>query len=219
MFYIHLLERKNKIIAIKRKPLRFTDLQIVAIKVFIHVLAIGFVGNMLYLTITDKIAGDPVDALLHFSGIGSLHFLLLCLLVSPTAKFFKAAGLIRIRRLLGLYAFFYACLHLLSFVFFELQLEWGLILTEIVDRPFITVGFVAWLLLLSLTLTSTKGIQRRMGRRWQSLHNWIYMIAPLIVIHFYWSVKSNIFEPILYAVALTLLLWLRKDKILKLIGR
>ena len=169
---------------------------------------------MLYLTITDTIAGDPVDALLHFSGIGSLHFLMLSLLVSPLAMFLKAAALIRIRRLLGLYGFFYACLHLLTFAFFELQLEWRLIATEIIERPFITVGFVAFVVLLLLTVTSTKNIQKRMGAKWQSLHNWIYLAVPLVVIHFYWSVKSDIYEPILYAIALIYLLWFRKEKLL-----
>lgn len=179
----------------------------------IHLLALGFVANILYLTITDKILGDPVDALLHFSGMGALNLLLLSLTVTPTAMLLKASALVRIRRLLGLYAFFYAVLHLLTFILFELQLEWALILTEIVERPFITVGFAAWIILLLLTLTSTKAIQHKMGKHWQSLHNWVYLAAPLIVIHFYWSVKSEVVEPLVYLLALLILLWLRKDKL------
>lgn len=168
---------------------------------------------MLYLTITDKISGDPVDALLHFSGLGSLNLLLITLAVTPLAMMLKASGLIKVRRLLGLYSFFYAVLHLLTFIVFELQLEWKLIITEIIERPFITVGFLAWLILLILTFTSTKAIQRKMGKRWQSTHNWIYVASPLIVIHFYWSVKSEIIEPILYGFLLAALFWLRKDKL------
>lgn len=170
---------------------------------------------MLYLTITDNVSGDPVDALLHFSGIGSLNLLLLSLAITPAAMKLKASALIRLRRLLGLYAFFYAFLHLLTFILFELQLEWSLILTEIVKRPFITVGFSAWLILLLLTITSTKKLQQKMGKHWQSLHGWIYVAAPLVVIHFYWSVKSEIVEPILYALTLLILLWSRKEKLIR----
>lgn len=197
------------------KPLRLSNLHIVLLKTAIHLLAIGFVVNMLYLTITDTIAGDPVDALLHFSGIGGLNLLLLSLLITPVAKLAKASALLRVRRLLGLYAFFYAALHLSTFILFELQLEWRLILTEIINRPFITVGFFAWSVLLLLTLTSTKTIQRKMGRRWQSLHNMVYLAAPLVVIHFYWSVKSEVIEPIIYALVLSTVLWLRRDKLRK----
>lgn len=176
-------------------------------------MSVGFIVNMLYLTITDKISGDPVDALLHFSGMGSLNLLILSLVITPLAKTLRASALIKVRRLLGLYAFFYAALHLLTFILFELQLELQLVLTEIVERPFITVGFLAWIILLLLALTSTTAIQRRMGKRWQTLHSWIYIAAPLVVIHFYWSVKSDIIEPLLYAVVLLTLLWLRKDRI------
>jgi sulfoxide reductase heme-binding subunit YedZ len=194
-----------------KKPLRLSNAHILWLKITIHVLCLGFVAEMLYLTITDSVSGDPVDALLHFTGMGSLKILLITLAISPAARLLKAVALIRTRRLLGLYAFFYAVLHLITFVLFELQLEWGLIVEEIIKRPFITVGFVAWLILLALTVTSTKGSQRRLGRKWQKLHNLVYLAAPLVVIHFYWSVKSEIVEPIIYAVILIILLSQRKQ--------
>ena len=192
------------------KPLRLTNRHIYAVKTVIHLLCLGWVAETLYLTISDKISGDPVDALLHFTGMGSLNILLITLAVSPLARRLRAPALVRLRRLLGLYAFFYALLHLLTFVIFELQLEWQLIAEEIIKRPFITLGFLAWVILLALTLTSTKGFQKRLGRRWQKLHNLIYLAAPLVVVHFYWSVKSEIIEPAIYALILITLLLQRK---------
>lgn len=202
-----------------RKPFRISARGITALKALIHFISAGWVAYMLYLTISDAIPGDPVDALLHFTGMGSVNLLLLCLAVTPLAMLLKAGSLINIRRLLGIYAFVYASLHLSTFVLFELQLEWSLIGAEIIKRPFITVGFIAFIILLLLTATSTTALKRRMGKRWQRLHNWIYVAAPLVVIHFYWSVKSAIYEPIIYMVILALLLWLRKDKVARFLSR
>ncbi len=114
----------------------------------------------------------------------------------------------RFRRLLGLYAFAYASLHFAAWLWLDLRWDWSSVTTEIVRRPFITVGFLAWLLLVPLAATSTRGWMRRLGRRWQPLHRLIYPIAALAVLHFWWVVKSDIREPALYAAILaTLLGW------------
>ncbi|WP_100641131.1 protein-methionine-sulfoxide reductase heme-binding subunit MsrQ [Alteromonas facilis] len=191
-------------------PIKISPKAILLIKVVIHTLCIGLLSNILYLAITDQISGDPVDALLHFTGISAVNTLLLCLTLSPMARRLKMAALIQFRRLLGLYAFFFASLHLMSFAFFELQFEWRLIGEEIIKRPFITVGMAAWIILLALAVTSFKRSQRALKKRWQLIHNCIYVAAPLVIIHFYWSVKSDIYEPLLYAAVLVVLLWLRR---------
>ena len=197
------------------KPVRFSPNFIRVTKLLIHTICFGWVAWVTYLSITDDIVGDPVDALLHFTGMGSLNLLLIGLLITPIAMRFKIGQLIQYRRLIGLYAFFYAVLHLTTFAVFELQLEWALILDEIVERPFITVGFSAFVLLTALATTSFNALKRKMGPTWQRLHNSVYFAAVLVVIHFYWSVKSDIYEPILYALALAILLLFRKHKFLK----
>jgi sulfoxide reductase heme-binding subunit YedZ len=116
---------------------------------------------------------------------------------------------LRFRRLLGLYAFFYACLHLAVYVVLDLNGYWAQILTDIVKRPFITVGFLAWLLLLPLALTSTQAAMRRLGRRWGQLHKAVYASAILAVLHYFWLVKADLSEPAMYAAVLAVLLGLR----------
>ncbi|GGO68883.1 protein-methionine-sulfoxide reductase heme-binding subunit MsrQ [Bowmanella pacifica] len=185
------------------------------IKFFIHSLSLSWAAVVFYQAATDQLGGDPVEALLHFTGISAFNLLLLCLSVSPLAKWLRASPLMQLRRLLGLYAFTFACLHLLSFVMFELQLEWQLLMTEIIKRPYITVGFSAWVILLLLAATSTKAMQRRLGKQWQKLHNWVYLAGPLIALHYIWSVKSDIFQPVVYIGLLAILLFCRKDKFIK----
>ncbi|WP_102797254.1 protein-methionine-sulfoxide reductase heme-binding subunit MsrQ [Bowmanella denitrificans] len=186
------------------------------LKALIHLLSLGWALLTYYRAGTDQLGGDPVEGILHFTGIGAFNLLLLCLIISPLVRWSRISQFMQVRRLLGLYAFFYALLHLASYILFELQLEWQLLLSEIVKRPYITVGFSAWIILLALTLTSNKAAQRRLGRNWQKLHNWVYLAAGLIALHYIWSVKSDITQPLVYIGVLLLLLSFRKDKLLKL---
>jgi methionine sulfoxide reductase heme-binding subunit len=195
--------------------IHFSAWQILALKLLIHSLCIGWAVITYYQATTDQLGGDPVKAILHFTGISAFNLLLMSLCMSPLAKYFRQAQFIRFRRLLGLYAFFYAVLHLLSYMLFELQLEWSMLVSEIIKRPYITVGISAWLILLALSITSTRAMQRRLGKRWQKLHNWVYLAASLIALHYIWSVKSDIVQPVLYIAMLAVLLGLRKDKLLK----
>lgn len=155
------------------------------------------------------LGADPVAELTHRTGDWALRFVLLCLAMTPLRKLSGWQWPQRFRRLLGLYAFFYASLHLLIYLALDLQQYWAQILEDIVKRPYITVGFLAWLLLLPLAITSTRGWMRRLGRRWGQLHRLVYVIAILGVLHFWWLVKSDIREPAIYAVLLALLLGLR----------
>lgn len=183
------------------------------LKVFIHIGAFVPLVITFYQAITDQLGADPVEALQHFTGISAFNLLLISLLVSPLAKFVKAAPLIRVRRLLGLYTFTYAITHFLVYIFFELQLEWQLLVSEIIKRPYITVGFTALLILTALAVTSTTSAQRKLGRKWQSLHNLVYLAGLLIALHYIWSVKSDLIQPIVYWMLLIALLYFRLDKI------
>jgi sulfoxide reductase heme-binding subunit YedZ len=198
---------------------RLSIKQITLLKVFIHLAALSPLVYTFYLATIDQLGADPVMALIHFTGIGAFNLLLLSLTVSPAAKWLKQGLLLRVRRLVGLYAFTYALSHFLTYIVFELQLDWALVISEIIKRPYITVGFVAFLLLTTLTLTSTQTMQRKLKKNWQKLHNWVYVALLLIALHFIWSVKSDVVEPLIYwAMALTLLA-LRKDKFLLAIKR
>lgn len=149
---------------------------------------------------------DPVARVVHETGAWTLRLLLITLAVTPLRRWTGWNVLIRFRRMLGLFAFFYATLHFASYLFLDLGAFWSQLLTDIAKRPYITVGFSAWLLLIPLALTSTNAMMRRLGRRWQQLHRLSYLIAGLGVLHFLWLVKSDLREPLVYAAILAVLL-------------
>ena len=152
---------------------------------------------------------DPVARIVHETGAWTLRFLLITLTITPLRRFSGWNLLIRFRRMLGLYAFFYACLHFASYQLLDLGAFWAQLLTYIVKRPYITVGFSAWLLLVPLAITSTNAMMRRLGKRWQTLHRLSYLIAVLGVLHFLWLVKADLSEPLIYAAILAVLMLLR----------
>ena len=182
------------------------------LKAVIHLVSLWVVITLYWQAINDTLGGDPVKEVIHTTGMGALNLLLLSLLVSPLAKRLKAGWLMRVRRLLGLYCFFYALLHLTSYAAFELQFDFSLLASEIIDRPYITVGMVAFTVLLALAITSPNALKRKLGRSWQKLHNWVYLVAILVPVHFWWSVKSDISEPLVYFTAAGLLLFWRRSK-------
>lgn len=153
-----------------------------------------------------SLGADPVAEILHSCGKWALNFLLITLCVTPLRQLTGWNLLIRLRRMLGLFAFTYALLHFLSYLILDRALLWGTILTDIYKRPYITIGFIALLLLIPLAVTSTNKMMRRLGRRWQKLHRLIYLIAILGVWHFYWQVKADILQPLIYAAILAVLL-------------
>jgi sulfoxide reductase heme-binding subunit YedZ len=182
------------------------------LKIVIHLLAILPLINLYIAAFNDQLGADPVEAVIHFTGIGALNLLLITLAVSPISKQFKWAYLLQTRRLLGLYVFTYAFFHLVNFLAFEVQFDMSLFFEEIIERPYITIGLVAFMLLLALAVTSIKAIKRKMGKGWQTLHNFNYLIILLVAIHFYWSVKSDITEPLIYWVITLFLLRFRFGK-------
>ena len=156
-----------------------------------------------------NLGADPVKELEHECGKTALNFLLLTLAVTPVRNILGLPQLLRLRRMLGLFAFFYAVAHFTIYVVLDLELNWATLGADIAKRPYITIGFTALLLLIPLAATSTNGMMRRLGKRWTSLHRLVYVIAILGVWHFYWQVKRDVREPLLYAGMLTLLLLYR----------
>ncbi|TMM46872.1 protein-methionine-sulfoxide reductase heme-binding subunit MsrQ [Colwellia ponticola] len=186
------------------------------IKVAIHLAAFLPLLNLYYLAFIDQLGADPVESVINFTGIGAFNLLLLSLSVSPLAKKFKQGYLLQVRRLLGVYAFVYALIHLFNFLAFDLQFAWSLFFNEVVKRPYITIGMLAFVLLTALAVTSINHLKRKMGKSWQQLHNVSYLIVMLVGVHFYWSVKSEIITPLFYLLLATILLGFRYKKLKKL---
>lgn len=173
-----------------------------------------------WLAVQGGLGPDPVARLEHETGLWALRLLLATLAATPLRRLTGWHGLIRYRRMLGLFAFFYASVHLAIYLVIDLGGFWSQILAEIAKRPFITVGFLAWLLMIPLAATSTRAMMRRLGRHWQQLHRLVYPLAVLAVLHFLWQVKYGetiaVREPVIYAAVLAVLLaarvpgWLRQ---------
>ncbi|AKK68012.1 MULTISPECIES: protein-methionine-sulfoxide reductase heme-binding subunit MsrQ [Xanthomonas translucens group] len=185
---------------------------LIAAKGMVHVLALaplaylGWQFWQVWQSGSDALGADPVAEIEHRTGLWALRLLLLTLAITPLRQLSGQSVLLRFRRMLGLYAFFYACVHLGVYLGLDLRGYWAQIFEDIVKRPYITVGFIAWLLLIPLAITSTQGWMRRLKRNWGKLHKAIYAIGVLAVLHFWWLVKSDIREPLLYAAILALLL-------------
>jgi sulfoxide reductase heme-binding subunit YedZ len=155
------------------------------------------------------LGANPVEELIHRLGKWGLKFLLITLAVTPLRKLTGWNWLIRFRRMFGLFAFFYVSLHFLAYAGLDQRFDWAAIVEDVVERPYITIGVLALLLLLPLAATSTKGMMRRLGSRWQRLHRLVYVIAVLAVWHFYWQVKLDTLEALIYAGILSALLGFR----------
>ena len=152
---------------------------------------------------------NPIREMLHMTGKTSLNLLMITLMVSPLRETTGWIALLGIRRMLGLFSFAYALMHFLIYAVLELDLDFSDLAREIARRPFIIVGSVALLALIPLAITSTNRMMRKLGRRWQTLHQLIYPITILAVWHYYWQVKADIREPLIYAAALGALLGYR----------
>lgn len=156
----------------------------------------------------DNLTADPIEEILHRTGIWTLRILLLTLAMTPLRVMTGSALFIRLRRMLGLFTFFYASLHLTVYTWLDLGLDWSHLFEDVIERPYITVGMLAWLLMLPMAITSNKAMIRKMGASWKRLHQSIYLVIGLGCLHFIWLVKSDITEPLIYTgIGLSLLLF------------
>ena len=159
---------------------------------------------------TQNLGANPIEKITHTTGDWTLSLLLVTLSVTPLRKLLGVPALIKFRRMLGLFAFFYACLHFTTYIWLDKFFNFHEMLVDVAKRKFITVGFTAFVLLIPLALTSTKGWIRRLGgKRWQALHRLIYVSAIAGVIHYLWLVKADIRKPLEYGAVLALLLGYR----------
>lgn len=192
--------------------MRLSERAIGALKAAVFLLALVPLSRLLLgvFVYPDWLGPNPAEFITRATGDWALRLLLLTLAVTPLRRLTGWAWIMRLRRMLGLYAFFYVVVHFASYVSFDHVFDMGAILADVVKRPFITVGFLSLLLLLPLAATSTNGMVRRLGaRRWNALHRLVYLVAPLAVLHFWWMVKRDVTEPLVYAIVLAFLLGYR----------
>ena len=179
-------------------------------KVVVFVACLAPFAMLVWRGFHDDLTADPVQFVTHTTGDWTLRFLVITLAITPLRKILHLPQLIRFRRMFGLFAFFYVCLHFTTWVWLDKQFVWSEMWKDVEKRRFITVGFAGFVLLIPLAITSTAGWIRRLGgKRWQMLHRLIYVTAVLGVIHYYWLVKSNVRKPLFYGFLVAILLMWR----------
>lgn len=187
-----------------------TPRQVTALKVLVFVAGLLPVMRLIVLFLRDGLGANPIEAITRSTGWWTLTFLALTLAVTPVRRVLGLPWLLRLRRMLGLFAFFHASLHFAIYVWLDQGFDGPEILKDIAKRPFVTVGFAAFVLLVPLAVTSTNAMVRRLGaRRWQRLHRLVYAIGGLGVLHFWWLVKKDVTEPLIFAVVVGVLLAMR----------
>jgi sulfoxide reductase heme-binding subunit YedZ len=159
-----------------------------------------------WFALTDNLGANPIEVVTHWTGDSTIIFLLITLTVTPLRKSSGWNDAIKFRRMLGLFGFFYACLHFTTYIWLDQFFDFSGIFKDVAKRPFITVGFASFVFLIPLAATSTSAMVRRLGKRWQKLHRLIYFIAAGGVIHYWWLVRQDIRWPLIFGVLLAVLL-------------
>ncbi len=174
-------------------------------------------GRLVWLGNADALGANPVEFITRSTGTWSLVFLCLVLAISPVRRLPGCNGLLRLRRMLGLFAFFYSVLHFTVFLWLEHWFDLAALLADGIERPFVAAGLVALLLMAPLALTSTQAMMRRLGSRWKPLHRLVYLAAVLAIVHFWWhkAGKNDLLEPAIYAAIVLLLLAFRLERPLR----
>lgn len=188
-----------------------TPRQLTAIKASLFLLALLPLARMVWLTVSGQLV-EPLEFITRGTGDWVLYLLCITLAITPLRRLTGWNWLVKLRRMAGLFAFFYGCLHFLTFLWFDHFFDLAAMFKDVLKRPFITVGFIAFVLLVPLAATSTNGMIKRLGgKRWQWLHRLIYVIAPLGILHFWWmkAGKNNFTEPIIFGLIVALLLGMR----------
>lgn len=190
------------------------------VKPIVFVACLGPAAWLVAAAMTGGLGVNPIETVTHETGVWTLRLLLVTLVVTPLVRVTGQGRLIQLRRLLGLFAFFYGTLHFLTYLWLDQFFSWPDITKDVVKRPFITAGFTAFVALVPLALTSTHGWVKRLGgRRWQRLHRLIYVSSAAAVVHYLWLVKIDTRRPLAYGAVLATLLayraWIRRPRILR----
>jgi len=188
------------------------------LRLLVHAAALQPLASMIYAGLTDNLTVNPIQDLTFRTGKAALLTLIASLACTPLSTWLRFNQMIRHRRTLGLYAFFYASLHLGMFVVLDYGLNWGLIWKAVLEKRFVLAGFSAFLILLPLAFTSFKWWQKRLGKRWKNLHRLVYLAALLVIIHYIWLVKADIHIPLEYGAVVGLLLIVRLPPVKRLAG-
>lgn len=179
------------------------------LKIAVFVACLVPAGLLVARTFANQLGANPVETLEHESGLWALRFLLITLAITPLRQWTGWSDLIRLRRMLGLFTFFYVFCHTLMWLVFDHFFDLDDIIKDVIKRPYITFGFVAFVMLIPLAVTSTDRAIRRLGKRWKSLHRTVYIIAVLAVFHFLFLVKADFRDPLIYAAIMVFLLLVR----------
>jgi methionine sulfoxide reductase heme-binding subunit len=179
------------------------------VKATVFVLVLLPLVRLFVLGVMDGLGANPVEFVIRSNGTWTLTFLLITLSITPLRRLTGMNWLLALRRMLGLFTFFYVVLHFLSYVWLDQWFDWNAIVKDVAKHRYVLMGFAAFLLLIPLAATSTNGMMRRLGRNWQKLHRLVYPIAVLGVVHYWWLVKKDITLPLIYGAVLALLLGLR----------
>ncbi len=179
------------------------------LKILVFILALLPLARLVYGAFTDNLGVNPVEFMTRNTGDWALYFLLITLAISPLRKITQWTWLIKFRRMMGLYVFFYACLHFLTYIWFDQFFNLGEIVKDIIKRPFITIGFISLLLLTPLAITSNQAMIRRLKKNWQKLHRLVYPISLLVMLHYFMMIKADYKEALMYLLVLLVLLAFR----------
>ncbi len=191
----------------KWMPLGISKINVITLaKIAITAAALSHIGYFIAGIFLGYLGANPVEVITHAMGEWALHFLLITLSITPLRRHFHWNALMRLRRFLGLWSFFYLSLHFFVFIFFDHFFNLASILEDIIDRPYIAVGFIAFILMVPLAITSFKKLQRWLGKRWIVLHRTVYLVAILGIVHYWWLVKADILWPLVYGLILVILL-------------
>ncbi len=187
-------------------------------KVSVFILSLIPMSLLLYNFYIDELGANPFEALTRQSGEWTLRFLFITLSLTPLKKLLNKSWPLKFRRMLGLYTFFYASVHLLTYIWFDQFFDWSEIWVDIIKRPFITIGVLSWFILLPLALTSTKGMKKRVGRYWKKLHQAVYLVGTLVLLHYFMLVKADYWWPVLYSLIFVALMAFRFELAQRRIG-
>lgn len=183
--------------------------QISVIKTLVFIICLIPLARLVWLGVTDNLSANPIEFIERSTGFWALFILLATLTLTPIRLLTGRAWQIQLRRMLGLFMFFYVCSHIITYVWLDFAFDWAAITKDIAKHPRILVGFSAFVLSVPLAFTSTNAMMKRLGGRWKQLHQSVYLIAVLAIVHFWWLVKKDIREPLLYACILMVLFGIR----------